>query len=296
MENYYDPIEEQFNRIQASKSQDYQKKKNVEFNVKNYLNVRLAPGEKEKRITVRIVGTEGQETPFTEVYMHYSPSLKKSYVCAKHTNGLSEKTEKTCPFCDIRDEAKEMQRKGNNEATWAKFKDMYKQNTAVLSYVVRVIDRDDEDFGIKFWKFNQNTYENIIDIYKNNKIDDINIFDPKEGKDIIITVKKKDNKNKITNISAANKQTPLAKDEATIESLVNDEKVWTDVYGVKPYDYLDLLLNNKVPFFNKATNKWEEKKDIVSHEDEDNDSDDCCDNNEEYDGEHAEEDSDDLPF
>ena len=54
MENVIlDPIEEQYARIQASKKSETQKRK-VEYDVKNYLNVKLSGSESEKKITIRI--------------------------------------------------------------------------------------------------------------------------------------------------------------------------------------------------------------------------------------------------
>ena len=69
-----------------------------------------------------------------------------------------------CPFCDIKDQAKADQ-KGSDQATWNKLKEIYKQNSSMLSYIVRVIDRDDENFGIKFWKFSEPVYKMIYNLY-----------------------------------------------------------------------------------------------------------------------------------
>lgn len=293
-EKIIDPVEEQYAKIQAAKKFENQSKRKVEFDVKNYLNVKLTSKEIEKKLTIRILKSPDAKTPFTEVQMHYLPSAKRSYVCAKLTNGLPESVDKNCPFCDIKDEAKEQQ-KGANEVTWNKLKEIYKQNGTILNYVVKVIDRDDQDFGVKFWKFTQATYETIVDIYKNNKADGINIFDKYEGKDLIVTIKKKDGNSKITNISAANKQSKLADTEDEINSLITDDKVWTDVYGIKPYEYLELVIDEKVPFFDKTINKWVEKKEKVNdntdenYEEEYNSSEDNGSENEPEQG-------DDLPF
>lgn len=292
MEKFVDPIEEQYARIKASKKQESQKKK-VEFDEKNYLDVKLSGKETEKKITVRILKlTPDAVTPFAEVHMHYLPSVKKSYVCAKQTENLPEGTDRNCPFCDIRDQAKAEQ-KGADQQTWDKLKEIYKQNGSMLNYIVRVVDRSDEDFGIKFWKISQATYETIYDIYTNFKQEGIDIFDPKTGYDLVVTIKKKDNKSKITNISAKMTQTPLANTQERINELITDEKVWTDVYGVKPFEYLEIMINGGTPFFDKTTMKWVEKKEkeIISDEDEESgEVDDSNDTNSSY------EDKDDLPF
>ena len=37
---------------------------------------------------------------------------------------------------------------------------------------------------------------------------------------------------------------------------VNDEKKWSDVFVAKPYDYLSLIIDKKVPFYDKANGVW----------------------------------------
>ena len=80
MENVIlDPIEEQYARIQASKKSETQKRK-VEYDVKNYLNVKLSGSESEKKITIRILKlTPDSKTPFAEVHTHYLPSSNKTF-------------------------------------------------------------------------------------------------------------------------------------------------------------------------------------------------------------------------
>lgn len=300
MEQNYDPIEEQYNRLQDERKKETQNKKKVDFNVKNYLNTKLKDGELRKTLTVRILNpntkTEQKpETPFSVIHTHYLPSSGKTYVCAKKTNGIPSNIEKKCPFCDIREEASEQQKEAKekkNQALWDKLKEIYKQNDTTINYVVRVIDRDDQEFGVKFWKMSQSTYETIIDIYKNNKVDDINIFDEHEGKDLIVTIKKQEGKNKVSSIMPANKQTPIAKTDDEINKLMSDTKGWSDVYGVKPYEYLELIIDGKIPFFDKTAMKWVEKKEV--EKDEESQNEDVEDSNEEYSS--SQEDGEGLPF
>ena len=37
---------------------------------------------------------------------------------------------------------------------------------------------------------------------------------------------------------------------------LNDKKVWTDVYSTKNYEYLELVVNDEIPVFNKALDKF----------------------------------------
>lgn len=268
MENVIlDPIEEQYARIQASKKSETQKRK-VEYDVKNYLNVKLSGSESEKKITIRILKlTPDSKTPFAEVHTHYLPSSKKTFICTKLTEDLPKGTDKNCPFCDIREQAK-IEQKGADPQKWEKLKEIYKQNASMLNYIVRVVDRGDESFGIKFWKMSQATYESIYDIYTNLKEDGNDLFDVEKGFDLVLTLKKKDGKSKITNISAKTKSTPLADSTERIYQLVNDEKVWTDVYGIKPFEYLEIMINGGTPFFDKSLMKWIKKEDVKNDDDE----------------------------
>lgn len=253
-----DPIVEQFNQIQASKN-DNKEVKTVKYDKKNYLDVKLPDGVNEKTLTIRLISlSPDTETPFGEVYMHYLASAKRSYVCTKKTKKLPEGTNLDCPFCDMVEEAK-LKQKGASDAVWEKLKKIVVANMPQLNFVGRVVDRDDEGFGTKFWKFNQANYESIIDIYKNFKKHGIDIFDEQNGRDLLITIKRKDGKCKITNISADVVSSPIAKTEEQILKFKNDPKKWNDVYVVKPYEYLSLIIGGKTPWFDKPNNMWVDK-------------------------------------
>ena len=270
MEKEFDPIKEQYLRIQSSLKQETQKKR-VDFDVKNYLNVKLTGKESEKTLNIRLfnLNTE-KKTPFEEVYMHYYSKEKRSFVCAKKTKNVPEGTECNCPFCDIRENAAKAQI-GSNPEEYEKLKKIFKENGATLNYVVRVIDRDDEEFGVKFWKISQATYESILSIYRLHKKANIDIFDTQKGRDLIITIKKSDGKSKIANISASLSESKLAETKEKVEAIINDTKVWSDVYGVKPYDYLYILINGGTPFYDKSLSKWVPKKEEGNDSETDDD-------------------------
>ena len=92
----------------------------------------------------------------------------------------------------------------------------------------------------------------------------MNILDLYNGKDLQISIDavfdKNNNRTNKTSVSIIDcgKEKPLTRDEALFDKWVNDTKVWTDVFAVKPYDYLRLLVEGKVPYFNKKENKWVE--------------------------------------
>lgn len=292
MENYVDPIEEQYNRIQNESRRENNLKNKVKYDVKNYLNVRVDSNKTEKELNIRIFRSLGKDkSPFSEVHVHFLPSEKKSYICTKKTKNLPEGSSTECPFCDLREEAR-LAQKGASEAVYEKYKKIYKDNNSNINYIVKVIDRDDESFGVKFWKMTQPTYETIIDIYRAHKKHGIDIFDAENGRDITITIKKKEGKDKITSIVADIVSTKLSSDEQNINSILNDSKVWSDVYGVKPYEYLSLVISGKKPFFDKEKGLWVEK--IENSDDENEDEGDSSVNF--HEAPDADGNSDELPF
>ena len=294
MEENVDPIEAQYDRIQASKTKPYEKKVS-KYDKKNYLNVKLDSKETEKKVIVRIISlTLDSVSPFKEIYTHWFQGAQRSFVCPRHTDGLEEGAVKTCPFCDAEEEAKLAQR-GANDVLYKKLKDMAFANHAQANYAVRVIERSDEEFGPKFWKFNQLNYETIIDIWKNNKVDGIDIFDQVTGKDLIITIKKKDNKSKITNISAANRQTPISADTKVLKEWLEDEKKWDDVFTIKSYEYMKIVIDGGEPWFDKPTNKWIDKKELAKEEEVETDDENTYSENEPSDV-NSGSDEHDLPF
>lgn len=295
-------VEEQFNEVLSQKKEEVKKKTN--YDVKNYLNTRLAQNETQKEIRVRIINlAKDSKKVYDILQMHYLPSSMKTYVCSEKTKNLPEGTDRRCPFCAIREQVS-LEQKSATPEKFEKLKEIYKQNGVLENYVMRVIERGDEEFGPKFWKFPKSSFDLIWDIYRLNKEADIDIFNYFEGKDIIITVKKETDsrgktKNKISSIQAAIKQTPVSKDEAKIEKWLNDEKVWNDVYVAKPFEYLSLVIDGKKPFFDKTKNQWVEFVDRAAFNNT-QDDDEVEEEDEEFQTNkktnNKEDDGDDLPF
>ena len=56
----------------------------------------------------------------------------------------------------------------------------------------------------------------------------------------------------------------LSLDNDELNAWVNDSKKWSDVFAVKPYDYLKIILDGQVPFYDKNMQRWVTK---VEHND-----------------------------
>lgn len=249
--------------------------KNNSFDVRNYLDTKLGKDENSKMIKVRLLPISANDgNVFFEIKTHslkVSPEIAKSgfksYVCLNDSHVGSGK----CPICE---KSKELLRESYNTRSTdeIKAKTLYKEGRSYESkktYIVRVIDRAHEDEGVKFWRFNENSlgegiYDKLYSLYKTRKKEyaeagqgDYSIFDLYNGKDIIINISKAlipdghgGVKEKISyNITDAGIQTPLSDDIETANKWITDKKTWRDVYSLKSCDYLQLVVDGKIPVY-----------------------------------------------
>ena len=74
---------------------------------------------------------------------------------------------------------------------------------------------------------------------------------------MIISIKstEKSNSTNIT-IRLDDDKTPLTTDEELLKKWVYDEKTWQEVFPPKDYDYINLVIQGKYPWFDKKNNKW----------------------------------------
>ena len=43
---------------------------------------------------------------------------------------------------------------------------------------------------------------------------------------------------------------------------MSDTKLWNNVYGIKTYDYLSILIGGGEPYYDKEANMWVDKKEV----------------------------------
>lgn len=260
---------------------------NGKFNQKNYLNVKLKPGEKSKELTIRLLPIDkDSNTPFKKIKMHTLKVDKKiaaggwkSYVCLNKTEDIDHETlGHKCPFCELNYEAYKKSTEVTDPKEKKRWQDISFDNLAQDVVVVRCIERGAEEDGPKFWKFNlhkkkDDPYNLMLNIYRARKKEDedegienpINIFDIYEGKDLIVTITAETDENGKPNgktsvaITDKSRITPLSRSEEQMEEWINDPKKWSDVFVAKPYEYLSIILDGKMPYFDKANGVWVEK-------------------------------------
>lgn len=276
-------IEEQFEDERKPKSN----RKKFVFNEKNYFNDKcdVKKGETKKESKIRILPINGTEEYFKDfsnfkaffVTTIHSVKLKKDangngggfkkFFCLNDPN-LSD-GHGTCPLCE---KSKELFDKANECDIEAQKKSMFKEAgsfKARRSYIVRVIERGHEADGVKFWRFNEHTGgDGIFDLLKglynirNNESleatgERYNIFDLKNGRDIIVTSTYNPETEKTSiAIADAGFSTPLSKDENQMMEWINDPKTWKDVYSIKSEGYLSIIADGEIPVWNDEDKKW----------------------------------------
>ena len=254
--------------------------KKTQFDAKNYLQARLGEKEASKTMTIRLLPFFLFVcSPFKKVFMHtvkvnkeVSPSGWKTFVCPSH-NKIEGVENGSCPFCETSLRARELKANSLDEPTKKKYGDIEFLNKVKEMWIVRCIERDHEEDGVKFWLFNSSKkkngpYDQIMNLAKvrseaaARKGNKYSIFDVNNGLDLVITLSK-DSMNKTTvQILDAGLPSPLTDDYDLGESWIKDEKKWNDVYTVKPYDYMMIIAMGGVPIFNKELGKYVDKDEM----------------------------------
>jgi hypothetical protein len=237
------------------------------FNADNYFTTHLPDGVDNAMRRVRILPMNDGSSPFQEVHFHSTKvdGKNRKFVCIQHLN------DEDCPFCEIRSQLLSSGEKSDEELAKA-FKPR-------LMYIVKVIDRENEDHGPKFWRFPINyKKDGILDkIMATIKAYGEDVTDAETGRDLILNVVRVKNPRggsypSVNAVQAFDKG-PLSEDSELANKWLNDEKTWKDVYSVKPYDYLKLVATGKAPAWDKASEKWVDKDSLPERTEEDTSSD-----------------------
>lgn len=303
-------LENQNKKFKESKNN--QKQKKFSFDPKNYLDFSLKDSETTKTVKVRFLPISAHDnTVFFDISTHalkvnkeIAKSGFKSFVCLDDKKvGSNEE----CPICKKSKELFEKASQYRNEGNEILSKSYFKEACSLRkkrTFITRVIDRDHEEDGVKFWRFNENSkgegiYDKLMALYEMRKEESIeenelvydeqnqcyidkegnrknpyNIFDLYEGKDILVTVNKSEIPNgyggtRTTlayNITDSGNKKPLSKDIDKANKWLNDEKTWKDVYSNKTANYLELVVNNEIPVYNKELGKFVAKKENDANE------------------------------
>lgn len=267
--------------ILANDSTNNNSNKAKTFDEKNYLNVRLDEknGEKSKTLTIRLLPMDLETgNPFIKVFMHnvrvpkeVSASGWKSYICLSKNKDIDhEHYGNKCPFCELNQTAYQESLKETDEIKKKNFQDISIANRAREAVIVRCIERGKEDEGVKFWKFNLRSdktdpYNTILKLYQLRKEEGeragqvLNILDIYNGRDLNVTITEG---NAAPQILDASLSTPLSRDEEQMKAWIYDTKKWQDVFSTKPYEYLSLISQMKIPWYDREKGMWVDKEEI----------------------------------
>lgn len=219
-----------------------------EDRMKKYFTTVLPKGSTGEERRIRILPTSDGSSPFKEVYFH------EVQVDGKWVKLYDPRQEgKRSPLHEVYE--------GLMMTGVDSDRELARQYRSRKFYIVKVIDRDNEQDGVKFWRFKHNSkgdgvLDKIFPIFKNKG----DITDPTSGRDLIISLSltKAGTGKEYTSISSVipEDKSPLHEDETVSKKWIEDELTWSDVYSKKPEDYLEMVARGEVPRWDSDTKKW----------------------------------------
>jgi len=229
-----------------------QSKMSQDERMKKYFALILSDKEKSGQRRVRILPTIDGSSPFKEAWYHeiqVGGQWQKFYDPGKNDNERS-------PLNEVYEELIATGKESD--------KQLAAQYRSRKFYIVKVIDRDREEDGVKFWRFKHN-YKNdgildkIIPIWRNKG----DITDAEKGRDLVIELNKSKapNGKEYTAVSTImyDDPAPVHEDKAQAKAWIEDELTWLDVYSKKPVEYLEAISRGETP-------KWDSEKGGYAYE------------------------------
>lgn len=234
---------------------DNNSKKGKKYELSNYFSTFLKKGVNADTRTIRILPPNGDsKTPFDSYWGH---KLKvngdhKTFTCLRSEVMDENGNPSPCPFCELRDELLATGNLADKETA--------KKYSARKMYVVKVIDRDNEEEGVKFWRFNHNYKKegNLDKIMGALRVAKHDITDPITGRDLIIDIQR-DLTNNIPGPKSINNDlnaSVLSENTELVEKWVSDTRTWRDVYSIRDYNYLSIIVDGETPVYDKALEKF----------------------------------------
>jgi len=217
--------------------------------MKKYFAAILKDTEKQGQKRLRILPTKDGGSPFKEVWYHevqIDGKWNKIYDPGKNDNERS-------PLTEVYEELVSTGKEADKE--------LAKQYKPRKFYIVKVIDRDNEQDGVKFWRFkhnykNEGILDKIIPIWRAKG----DITDPEKGRDIILELTKAKTPNgktyTVIQTIMYDDPTSVHEDKETADSWVKDELSWEDVYSKKPVEYLEAIARGETPRWDSDAGKY----------------------------------------
>ena len=219
-----------------------------EDRLKRYFTTVLPKGSKGEERRIRILPTSDGSSPFKEVYFH---EIQVGGKWVKLYDPAQEG--KRSPLNEVKDALMQTGVEADRE--------LARQFRSRKFYIVKVIDRDHEADGVKFWRFKHNAkgdgvIDKIFPIFRNKG----DITDPEKGRDLILslTLTKAGTGKEYTVINSVLNDDPssLHEDSNIAKTWLDDEMTWSDVYSKKGEDYLEMVAKGEVPRWDSNASKW----------------------------------------
>ena len=242
--NSLDAVLSQYEKSQSSSNAT--SKMSSEDRMKKYFAAILKDNEKQGQRTIRILPTTDGSSPFKEVWFHevqVDGKWQKFYDPAKNDNERS-------PLNEVYEELMSTGKESD--------KQLATQYRSRKFYIVKVVDRDNEQDGVKFWRFKHNykqegILDKIIPIWKAKG----DITDPDNGRDLILELTKaktpKGATYTVIQTVMYDDPSPISKDTDQMADWVGNEMTWEDVYSKKPVEYLEAIARGETP-------RWDSEK------------------------------------
>ena len=223
-------------------------KMSSEDRMKRYFTTVLPKGSKGEERRIRILPTKDGSSPFVEVYFH------EIQVDGKWVKLYDPKQEgKRSPLNEVNEALMGTGVETDREAA--------RQYRSRKFYIVKVIDRDHESDGVKFWRFKHNhkgdgVIDKVFPIFRNKG----DVTNAETGRDLILslTLTKAGTGKEYTVINSVlnDDPSPLHTDADVAKTWLEDELTWSDVYSKKGEDYLEMVARGEVPRWDTASSKW----------------------------------------
>jgi len=226
-------------------NQKFPKKEDQKFTnselLKKYFFPIVPKGQTNSTFKFRIIPNKEGGTPFKEVKFHYmkvGTKWQKLLCLEEHGHD--------CPLCDT---YQGLVATGDKEEA--------KKYRSSTFYIVRGIDRNKEEEGVKFWRFKKNfkgngDFDKIdakIDVYGN-------IIHPETGYDLILTCGLDDRGNSLVKDISCVEKTPLASTPEKIKSLIEDDTTWKDVFRPKSKQDLEDVVLGRAQYWDDILKKY----------------------------------------
>ena len=246
--NSFDAVLAQYENSKQSGSSSTSKFTQEE-RMKKYFAAILKDTEKQGQRIIRILPTTDGSSPFKEVWFHeinVDGKWQKFYDPAKNDNERS-------PLNEVYEELISTGRESD--------KQLATQYKSRKFYIVKVIDRDNESDGVKFWRFKHNykqegILDKIIPIWKAKG----DVTDSDNGRDLILELTKaktpKGATYTVIQTVMYDDPTPTHTDTETSNDWINNELTWEDVYSKKPVEYLESIAKGETPRWDTDAGKY----------------------------------------